>query len=249
METVLETSALTPITTLQTQFPHLFNDLTDEDTGEVYVEPKIAYVEGQPLSYRFDGRTGRFNYNGKEDLGKEFSFQPICWRQFTGNLFDRKDSTRWVEFYFLDENQCVSVILFNNSSELNFTKALKDLVYSRKKLEELRVTVTTEKLNYEITLPDGQAQKGVYYAAVFGFSEGDKETRILGRDVCRAYSVYTDLTAKATKINVRVSVGYGKGLCLISPDAIPDLPIENQSDEPYLTPVIAEEKNARNRAK
>ena len=208
MENVLETSVLAPATNLQTLFPHLFIDVTDEDTGEVYSEPLIAYVEGQPLSYRFDGKTGRFNFNGKDDLGKEFSFQPICWRQFTGNLFDRKDSTRWVEFYFLDENQCVSTILFNNSSELNFTKALKDLVYSRKKLEEMRVTVTTEKLNYEVALPDGQAQKGVYYAAVFNFGEGEKEARLLGRDACRAYSVYTDLTARATKTNARVSVGY-----------------------------------------
>lgn len=217
MENVLETSVLAPATNLQTLFPHLFIDVTDEDTGEVYSEPLIAYVEGQPLSYRFDGKTGRFNFNGKDDLGKEFSFQPICWRQFTGNLFDRKDSTRWVEFYFLDENQCVSTILFNNSSELNFTKALKDLVYSRKKLEEMRVTVTTEKLNYEVALPDGQAQKGVYYAAVFSFGEGEKEARLLGRDACRAYSVYTDLTARATKTNARVSVGYAKGLVGGSP--------------------------------
>jgi len=212
MENVLETAILAPATDLQTLFPHLFTDVTDEDTGEVYNEPRIAYVEGQPLSYRFDGKTGRFNFNGKNDLGKEFAFQPICWRQFTGNLFDRKDSTRWVEFYFIDENQCVSTILFNNSSELNFTKALKDLVYSRKKLEEMQVTVTTEKLNYEVALPDGQAQKGVYYAAVFSFSEGNKEARILGRDVCRAYSIYTDLTARATKTNARVSIGYAKGL-------------------------------------
>ena len=107
------------------------------------------------------GKRGRFNFNGKDDLGKEFSFQPICWRQFTGKPFpDRKDSTRWVEFYFIDENQCISTILFNNSSELNFTKALKDLVYSRKKLEEMRVTVTTEKLNYEVALPRWSGAEG-----------------------------------------------------------------------------------------
>lgn len=217
MENTLETSVLASATNLQALFPHLFIDVTDEDTGEVYSEPLIAYVEGQPLSYRFDGKTGRFNFNGKDDLGKEFSFQPICWRQFTGNLFDRKDSTRWVEFYFVDENQCISTILFNNSSELNFTKALKDLVYSRKKLEEMRVTVTAEKLSYEVPLPDGQAQKGVYYAAVFSFSEGNKEMRVLGRDVCRAYSVYTDLTARATKTNVRISIGYAKSLFAESP--------------------------------
>lgn len=214
MENVLETSLLAPAADLQTLFPHLFIELTDEDTGEVYDEPRIAYVEGQPLSYRFDGKTGRFNFNGKEDLGKEFTFQPICWRQFTGNLFDRKDSTRWIEFFFLDGNQCVSSILFNNSSEINFTKALKDLVYSRKKLEEMCVRVTTEKLAYDVTLPDGQPQKGNYYAAVFTFVPGDRETRLLGRDVCRAYSVYTDMTARATKTNVRVSAGYAKGLLL-----------------------------------
>lgn len=216
MENVLETSLVAPATDLQTLFPHLFIELTDEDTGEVYNEPRIAYVEGQPLSYRFDGKTGRFNFKGKEDLGKEFTFQPICWRQFTGNLFDRKDNTRWVEFFFMDDNQCVSSILFNNSSELNFTKALKDLVYSRKKLEEMRVRVTTEKLTYDVTLPDGQPQKGNYYAAVFTFVTGDKEARLLGRDVCRAYSIYSELTAKATKTNVRVSAGYAKGLLLAS---------------------------------
>lgn len=218
MDNVPETTLLTPAANLQTLFPHLFVAVTDEDTGEVYNEPRIAYVEGQPLSYRFDGKTGRFNFNGKEDLGKEFSFQPICWRQFTGNLFDRKDSTRWVEFFFLDANQCVSTILFNNSSELNFTKALKDLVYSRKKLEDMQLTVTTEKLNYDVTLPDGQPQRGVYYAAVFAFTVGNREARVLGRDVCRAYSLYADMTARATKTNTRISVGYANGFTSPSPE-------------------------------
>ncbi|WP_375448505.1 hypothetical protein [uncultured Fibrella sp.] len=232
MENVFETTALAPINDLQALFPHLFIDVPDEDTGEVYTEPRIVYVEGQPLVYRFDGKTGRFNFNGKEDLGKEFAFQPICWRQFTGNLFDRKDSTRWVEFFFIDDNQCVSTVLFNNSSELNFTKALKDLVYSRKKLEEMRITVTTEKLNYDVTLPDGQPQKGVYYAAVFNFTEGNREVRLLGRDVCRAYTIYTDMTARATKTNTRISVGYAKGFVSTSPEQTTELLETSSLQEP-----------------
>jgi hypothetical protein len=232
METILETSAPAPVSNRQITFPHLFVQVTDEETGEVYSEPRIAYVEGQPLSYRFDGKTGRFNRNGKDELGKEFAFQPIGWRQFTGNLFDRKDNTRWVEFYFLDENDCASTILFNNSSELNFTKALKDLVYSRRKLEEMRVTVTTEKLAYDVTLPDGQPQKGVYYAAVFTFTEGDKDARSLGRDVCRAYPVYSELTARATKTNGFVSAGYAGGLFAPAPETPALLPESASGPEP-----------------
>lgn len=200
-ETTLVTTALTVNgiqNSLHELFPNLFETLIDEDTGEEIIEPKIVYIEGRPKIYRFDGKTGRFNLDGKEDLGTEFTFQPFAWRLFNGGLFERKESTQWVEFFFLDADLCVSTIMFNNTSAINFKEAREKIVYQRKKFEDLRFVLRAEKKDYEITLPDGKTQKGNYFAAVFQFEEGDLKFRKLGRDVARAYNVFGAVTLQNT---------------------------------------------------
>lgn len=200
-ETTTVSTALTVNGTqrpLQELFPNLFEMLIDEDTGEETLEPKIIYIEGRPKIYRFDGKTGRFNLDGKEDLGTEFTFQPFAWRLFNGGLFDRKESTQWVEFFFLDTDLCVSTIMFNNTSAINFKEAREKIVYQRKKFEDLKFVLKAEKKDYEIALPDGKTQKGNYFAATFQFEEGNLAFRKLGRDVARAYNVYGSVTLQNT---------------------------------------------------
>ena len=242
-ETTTVSTALTVNGTqrpLQELFPNLFETLVDEDTGEETLEPKIIYIEGRPKIYRFDGKTGRFNLDGKEDLGTEFSFQPFAWRLFSGGLFDRKESTQWVEFFFLDADLCVSTIMFNNTSAINFKEAREKIVYLRKKFEDLKFVLKAEKKDYEITLPDGKTQKGNYFAATFQFEEGDLAFRKLGRDVARAYNVYGVVTLQNT-VTTFLSDWFPKhliyGLPLIEP------PKEEVRSEPLpvVEPIPVEE--------
>ena len=64
---------------------------------------------------------GRFNLDGKENLGTEFTFQPFLWRLFNGWLFYSKESSQWTVgrcrwAFFLNADLCVSTIMFNNSN-------------------------------------------------------------------------------------------------------------------------------------
>jgi hypothetical protein len=126
-------------------FPNLFETLVDEDTGEERSNQKSFTLKEGPRYTALMEKQGRFNLDGKEDLGTEFTFQPFAWRLFSGGLFDRKESTQWVEFFFLDADLCVSTIMFNNTSAINFKEAREKIVYQRKKFEDLKFVLKAEK--------------------------------------------------------------------------------------------------------
>ncbi len=126
----------------------------NEETGEIV--NLFKYLEGQPKQYRFNGQNGQFNQNGDkvilDDKGKPtktFTITPIAWRVFEENLFGRGRKDLWGEFFFVDEKNCVSSIMLNNTSLQELLDLAKELFYEDINLGQIRLTMTAENLTGE----------------------------------------------------------------------------------------------------
>lgn len=126
----------------------------DETTGEEIFVPKFKYVIGSPKKYRFNGQNGYFIL-GKETILldsnnipiTEFSFQPIAWRIFEENMFQRGRIDKWCEMFFLDDKKCISVIMFNNTTLQELVELAEFLLYEEITLADVVVTVKPEKVD------------------------------------------------------------------------------------------------------
>ena len=138
---------------------------------------EILYIEGQPRDYRFDARNGTFKLGEEEILTdhngqplKSFTFQPLAWRIFTDTLFGREREEIWAEIFFVDSENCLSVIMFNNSSVKELQKLIQPLFYKRKKLSEVVLTMTPESHENTKIKP-----KATYFIAKFKMEDAMPE--------------------------------------------------------------------------
>jgi hypothetical protein len=135
--------------------------IADEQTGEV--RSKYKYLEGHPRQYRFDAKEGFFNINGTEKLGRTLTFQPFAWRIFTDDIL-KMGTKNWAELFFIDEKNCVSVVLFHGYSVENIFRLIEPLYYDDQTLADVVITVVAEKKENTKIQP-----KGVYYIANFSY--------------------------------------------------------------------------------
>ncbi|HEV7349048.1 hypothetical protein [Telluribacter sp.] len=126
---------------------------TDEESGETLVMDKYLYFEGRPREYRFNGQSGQFNLYGDRILTDEkgrmlttFSFQPIAYRIFEDTLFGRTVRELWAEIFFVDDEDCVSSLMFNNTSVNELYRMMEPILYERQTLCDVTVTVRPEKV-------------------------------------------------------------------------------------------------------
>jgi hypothetical protein len=126
---------------------------TDEESGQALVMDKYLYFEGRPREYRFNGQSGQFNLYGDRILTDEkgrmltsFSFQPIAYRIFEDMLFGRTVRELWAEIFFVDDQDCVSSIMFNNTSVNELYRMMEPILYERQTLCDVVVTVRPEKV-------------------------------------------------------------------------------------------------------
>ncbi|WP_018620775.1 hypothetical protein [Spirosoma luteum] len=140
------------------------NELTGEVTN------KFKYLEGHPRQYRFDAKEGIFNINGTEKLGRTLTFQPIAWRIFTDNILNM-GTKNWAELFFVDEQNCVSAVLFHGYSVDNIFRLIEPLYYDDLILADVIITAVAEKKEYTKSQP-----KGTYYIATFSYKMADIET-------------------------------------------------------------------------
>lgn len=122
----------------------------DPKTGEILSPDQLKtlfrYLPGQPLTIRANMSTGRFNVDGREDLGDTFTFQPIAWRFFNASLFaDKKKNMYrdWVEFFFPMEykgQQVIASIMFHEYSREAFEEAAAGLFYEGTEIWQCQVT-------------------------------------------------------------------------------------------------------------
>ncbi|MGV3557774.1 hypothetical protein [Larkinella arboricola] len=146
---------------------------TDEAVSNSTIGP-FKYLEGHPRQYRFDAKEGIFNINGTEKLGgstngQTLTFQPIAWRIFTDNILNM-GTKNWAEFFFIDEKNCVSAILFHGYSVDNIFRLIEPLFYDDLTLADVVVTATAERKENTKIQP-----KGVYYVANFSYKLADPE--------------------------------------------------------------------------
>ncbi|MEM6297311.1 MAG: hypothetical protein AAF740_01340 [Bacteroidota bacterium] len=125
--------------------------VTNPATGEVLspeqLKNEIKYFPGKPLSIRANmGKDGNFNVNGKDVIGKTFSFRPVSWRFFNACLYNdqKKGLYRdWVEIFFVYEykgRKVIASILFHGYSCEAFKDAMSDLFYEDLQLWQVEVT-------------------------------------------------------------------------------------------------------------
>ena len=138
-----------------------------ESSGEVV--SRYKYLEGHPRQYRFDAKEGVFNINGTDKLGRTLTFQPIAWRIFNDNILNM-GTKNWAELFFVDERNCVSVVLFHGYSVDNIFRLIEPLYYDDLTLADVVITAVAEKKENTKIQP-----KGVYYIANFSYTMADVE--------------------------------------------------------------------------
>ena len=164
------------------------------------ITTKYKYLTGSPKNYRFDGRTGDFNLDGKMPLGKKLTIQPISFRFMEDSLFARKsDSTGetkrelWCEVYFIDEKKSVSYIMFNNSSARALQRIIETLYYEDLQLNELVLTITSEKK---------ENAKGKYFVATFDYVPATLESISEYKQLCTDLPIYSKDTIQESADNI-----------------------------------------------
>ena len=182
----------------------------DEETGEVAVISKYKYLQGHPKQYRFNGQTGRFNLNGDTDIGNKLTIQPIAWRIFEENLFERGRKEQWAEIFFVDARNCVSVIMFSNTSVNVLFGLIEPLFYEELSLSDVTLTITSDKKeNTKIT------PKGIYYIAKFSYVPADPAKVKEIREFVRDHKIYRADTLTPTAEYKAVSKGFFNPLVYI----------------------------------
>lgn len=171
----------------------------DNATGEI--TSRIKYLKGAPRQYRFDAKDGSFNINGEQKIGNTISFQPLAWRIFEDDIL-QMGKKKWVEIFFVDEKNCVSVILFHGFSVDNLMRLIEPLFYDDATLADVVVTVsTTKKENTKIT------PKGVYYIAEFSYKPAEAEKVKMLAEFRADHPIYRTETLTDVA-DVKVAFGY-----------------------------------------
>ena len=187
----------------------------NQATGEI--GSKFKYLEGHPRQYRFDAKEGTFSINGTEKLGPTLSFQPFAWRIFNDSILNMGPKL-WAELFFVDEKNCVSVVMFHGYSVDNIFRLIEPLYYDDQTLADVVITVVAEKKeNTKIT------PKGIYYIANFSYKlakDTDRTAQLkeFGQDtrIFRQETV-TDLATIKTALNYYNPFANGD-----EPEALPE---------------------------
>lgn len=174
----------------------------DTTTGEIVYFSKYKYLEGAPKQYRFNAQNGQFNINGDQILmdskGKtieSFSLQPIAWRIFEENLFGRGRKEKWAEIFFIDEKNCVSGIMVNNTTLEELSKLSESLFYDDLTLADVVLNIKPEKIENE---RDGQ--KRSWYIGRFSYELANPATVAELRQFAQDFNIYRRDTLTSTAV-------------------------------------------------
>lgn len=179
--------------------------IVNKETGEI--ESKILYVTGQPRQYRFNGQNGQFNINGDRVLMdekgkalKSFTIIPVAWRVFEENMFGRGRKDLWAEIFFVDDKDCLSVIMLNNTSIEELLKLNTDLHYDRSNLSQIELTMTPEQVTSE-----KNGEKKSWYIARMSYNLANKEVVKMYREFATDHQIYRQDTLTPTAVYKLVS--------------------------------------------
>jgi hypothetical protein len=172
----------------------------NKNTGEV--KNRFKYMVGMPRQYRFNGQNGRFNMDGIKDKGIALTVVPIAWRVFTAdNLFGRDRLEKWVELFFVDADNCVSSIMFNNTSADIFQQLLGQLMYADLTILEVTLTITADRRT------NTNVNKN-YFVAQFNFEKVASRTVDLYASFTADQAVYREDTITDSEVVSLSSLSY-----------------------------------------
>ncbi len=172
-------------------------------------EQKYLYFEGRPREYRFNGQNGQFNLYGDRVLTDKsgrllssFSFQPIAYRIFEDCLFGRSLRELWAELFFVDEDDCVASIMFNNTSVNELYRLLEPILYERKSLCDVVLTIKPERVQSK-----NDPSKS-WFISRFTYEPAKPERIAEMREFVRTHRVYRNETLTVSAQHKLVSQGY-----------------------------------------
>lgn len=156
--------------------------IIDPLSGEIL--SKYKYLEGHPRQYRFDAKEGKFNINGNVKLADTFTFQPVAWRIFEDDIM-QMGRKKWAEIFFIDDKNCLSVLLFHGWSVENLYKLIEPLYYDDLTLSDVVITASARKKeNTKIT------PKGVYYIAEFSYASAEQAQTATLKEFAADHKIY-----------------------------------------------------------
>ena len=172
-------------------------------------EQKYLYFEGRPREYRFNGQNGQFNLYGDRvltdksgRLPSSFSFQPIAYRIFEDCLFGRSLRELWAELFFVDEDNCVACLMFNNTSVNELYRLLEPILYERKSLCDVVLTMKPERVQSK-----NDPNKS-WFISRFTYEPAKPENIAEMREFIRTHRVYRNETLTVSAQHKLVSQGY-----------------------------------------
>ncbi len=165
----------------------------DETNGEVL--SIYRYLTGNPREYRFNGQVGKFYLDGN-DIGAKLKMQPIAWRFFEENLFARDRKEEWGEVFFIDKDNCVAVVMFNNSSVNNLKKVMQSIFYRG----SLQHPKTFADFVVNIASKEKTSEKGKYFIAEFDIEDADPEKVKEYREFALDHHIYREDTLTPTAV-------------------------------------------------
>lgn len=172
-------------------------------------EQKYLYFEGRPREYRFNGQNGQFNLYGDRVLmdasGRmisTFSFQPIAYRIFEDCLFGRAVRELWAELFFVDKDNCVASIMFNNTSVNELYRLLEPILYERKSLCDVVLTIKPERVQSK-----NDPNKS-WFIARFNYENARPELITEMKEYVKVHHVYRGETLTVSAQHKLVSQGY-----------------------------------------
>jgi hypothetical protein len=188
-------------------------------------EQKYLYFEGRPREYRFNGQNGQFNLYGDRVLTdasgrllSTFSFQPIAYRIFEDCLFGRSVRELWAELFFVDSDNCVASIMFNNTSVNELYRLLEPILYERKSLCDVILRIKPERVQSK-----NDPSKS-WYIARFAYEPAKPELIAEMREYVKTHRVYRGETLTVSAQHKLVSQGYHMAI-----DPLDDYSLQQQA--------------------
>ena len=166
------------------------SNITKATESAVVTTPVLElpkYFVGEPKTYRYDGKSGYFKLY-ETPLKQQLKFQPVAWRFYEDDLF-QMGRKLWAEIFFVDDANCLSVIMFHGYNVENFRKTLKPYRYDDLTYADLTYTVEAVKKNGE---------KGAYWQPIFKAEKATKEQAAYAKFVAEKLHIYNAETARGT---------------------------------------------------
>ncbi|GGD45844.1 hypothetical protein GCM10011514_07310 [Emticicia aquatilis] len=180
----------------------------DKETGEEIFVPKYKYIPGSPKQYRYNSQNGQFNINGERILldGKgspitQFSFQPIAWRIFEAPMFGRDRADKWCEIFFIDDKNCVSCIMFNNTTLEELNKLAEQMFYDDITLADIVLTMKPEKI-------ESKTENKSWYIGRFSYDYAEKNKVAELQEFANDYPIFRRDTITETAIYLAKSENF-----------------------------------------